>query len=352
MSTLEIPIPERSEPIRVNRYVISKGDERQLVIYWYQTPRRVVANEFTAKFYTIIDGLRYHRSDTSLIRVIVPIGADEDVAQRSALDFIRSSFHRIRSSCRLSSSGTLTLRPIHHRPHPADVRLVLWRLWRRRPHALRWLIPSWILLLLLSWEPFSVLLIGTLEWQTPRFNAPPQGEQAIVVLSGGLYTPDPPRPEVIANMHTYVRCRHAAWLYQHGWRVPVVLTGGNTPGGHSLAGVMAGIMTAEGVAPEHVWQEAGSESTYEYALFAARLLQPLVIRRILLVTEAFNMPRARLNFRKAGFDVVASPAFIRLRSSQVHGSNWILPMPQSMVRCEDAIHEWIGLISYRLRGRL
>jgi EpsI family protein len=95
-SKLDIPIPGRDGPIHVNRYIVSKGDERSLIIYWYQTPYRVIAGEFTAKFYTMVDGLRYHRSDTSLVRVIVSIRQNEDLAEQQAVRFIQGFFNPVR----------------------------------------------------------------------------------------------------------------------------------------------------------------------------------------------------------------------------------------------------------------
>ena len=41
--TLYIPIAGRAEPIPVNRYLVQKGENRSLVIYWYQSRDRVVA---------------------------------------------------------------------------------------------------------------------------------------------------------------------------------------------------------------------------------------------------------------------------------------------------------------------
>jgi len=67
-------------PITVNRYVTAKGNERAVVLYWYQTPRRVVAGEWAAKFWLMADALRDRRTDTSLVRVIAWVGKDSDVA--------------------------------------------------------------------------------------------------------------------------------------------------------------------------------------------------------------------------------------------------------------------------------
>lgn len=84
-------------PIPVNRYIVQHGDDRSLVLYWYQSRDRAVAGEFKAKFWVIADAIRYNRSDTALIRVVVPIqGRDEESAQRAAVDFIRATFSTIR----------------------------------------------------------------------------------------------------------------------------------------------------------------------------------------------------------------------------------------------------------------
>ena len=96
-SMLRIQIRGRSEPITVNRYVVAKGDEKSLVLYWYQTPKRVIASEYAAKFYTILDGIRYHRSDTSLVRIIVPVEGSESAAESVAVQFAETVFEPIRS---------------------------------------------------------------------------------------------------------------------------------------------------------------------------------------------------------------------------------------------------------------
>jgi EpsI family protein len=56
--------------IRVNRYIVINGAARAVVLYWYQTPRRVIESEWTAKFWIVPDALRDHRTDTSLVRIV------------------------------------------------------------------------------------------------------------------------------------------------------------------------------------------------------------------------------------------------------------------------------------------
>lgn len=228
----------------------------------------------------------------------------------------------------------------------------LWRLYRRRPDAKLWLTAAFVSLWLVCWPPFAALAAGTLEWQTPRSGPPPYNAQAIVVLSGGLIAADPPEPPAVANQATYVRCLHAAWLYQHGAPLPVVVTGGDTSQGLNLAEAMAALLRRNGVPAADIWKERGAESTYENARFVARLLAPRGIRRILLVTEAYHMPRSVRVFRRAGFDVVPSPCFFQSSRFGQRWSDWVLPTPNAILTCEDAIHEWIGLLVYRLRGRI
>jgi EpsI family protein len=66
--------------ITVNRYLIGKGLERRLVLYWYQAHGRVVASEYWAKFYLVADAIRMNRSDGALIRIMTPIVRNESPA--------------------------------------------------------------------------------------------------------------------------------------------------------------------------------------------------------------------------------------------------------------------------------
>lgn len=94
---MRIPIVGRAEPIQVNRYIVSKGDDKSVVIYWYQTRDRVIASEFEAKFYLVVDSIRYHRSDTALVRVVTPVSNnDEASATEAAVEFVQSFFTPLR----------------------------------------------------------------------------------------------------------------------------------------------------------------------------------------------------------------------------------------------------------------
>ena len=65
------------EKFRVGEYVITNGEQKQFVLYWYQAHGRSVANEYASKFYLIADAMRMNRTDGALVRVITPIGPNE-----------------------------------------------------------------------------------------------------------------------------------------------------------------------------------------------------------------------------------------------------------------------------------
>ena len=88
-SNFAIPRPDGSSML-VNRYIVAKGTDRDLVFYWYQAHGRVTANEYYAKIFLVTDAIRLNRTDGSLVRVVVPISkTGEEDAQSHGLDFIR-----------------------------------------------------------------------------------------------------------------------------------------------------------------------------------------------------------------------------------------------------------------------
>jgi EpsI family protein len=94
---LTIPLSGRS-PISVNDYVVARGDNQSVVLYWYQSHNRVVASEYTAKIFTIADAIRYNRSDTSLVRVVIGVDhQDPKSATDAAVSFVQSFFEPLKS---------------------------------------------------------------------------------------------------------------------------------------------------------------------------------------------------------------------------------------------------------------
>ncbi len=85
-------------PVHANRYIVAKGDERDLVMYWYQSRDRTVASEYAAKFWVVADAVRYNRTDTALVRIVIPFDPALDYpeaearAEEEAVDLVRASY--------------------------------------------------------------------------------------------------------------------------------------------------------------------------------------------------------------------------------------------------------------------
>lgn len=80
--------------IEANRVIIAKGLDRALVLYWYQSHRRVVASEYWGKVYTVLDSVRYNRTDAALVRIVVPVpdGIATQTAEEEATAFAQALF--------------------------------------------------------------------------------------------------------------------------------------------------------------------------------------------------------------------------------------------------------------------
>ena len=95
------PLDVGDRRLTVNRFVIQKGLDRQVVLYWYQGRGRVIANEYANKLWLMLDAARLHRSDGALVRVVVPVMRSANgsvaVADATAADFTRAIFPRLSS---------------------------------------------------------------------------------------------------------------------------------------------------------------------------------------------------------------------------------------------------------------
>jgi EpsI family protein len=89
---IDVPIAGGGS-ININQYVVSKGEAQSVVFYWYQSQGRVIADEFAAKFHLVSDSIRKHRSDTALVRVIVPIPPGQTTtSEKIGVDFVKAFY--------------------------------------------------------------------------------------------------------------------------------------------------------------------------------------------------------------------------------------------------------------------
>lgn len=97
--TVSDPTTGADREIEVNRVVIERGLDRQLVLYWYQSHGRVVASEYWGKIYTVVDAIRLNRTDAALVRVIAPVPSrdpeDLAAADKAARAFVQTLFPQL-----------------------------------------------------------------------------------------------------------------------------------------------------------------------------------------------------------------------------------------------------------------
>lgn len=93
----DITLDTIAGPITVNRYVVAKRSDRAVILYWYQTPRRVIAGEWAAKFWLLPDSILERRTDVALVRVVVwSTPAGDDAATHTASAFARNLYPVLR----------------------------------------------------------------------------------------------------------------------------------------------------------------------------------------------------------------------------------------------------------------
>ncbi len=98
-STGTMDIATAAGAITVNKYVVASGQQRDVVLYWYQTPRRVVAGEWAAKFWLMADALRDRRTDTALVRVTTWVKhSDVDAATKAAAELSKQLYPLLRDT--------------------------------------------------------------------------------------------------------------------------------------------------------------------------------------------------------------------------------------------------------------
>jgi EpsI family protein len=96
--TTEVSV--NGEQVVLNQYGVQRETQRMVVLYWYQTPGRVVANEYHVKMYLVWDALLRNHTSGSIVRLVVD---DEPTAVDAALEFAAQMIPLVQT--RLPSSG-------------------------------------------------------------------------------------------------------------------------------------------------------------------------------------------------------------------------------------------------------
>jgi len=110
---------------------------------------------------------------------------------------------------------------------------------------------------------------------------------------------------------------------------------------------MASALREDFVTPVR-WVEGASENTAENARFSAAILRRDGVKKILLVTDAMHMPRAKMAFAQTGLEIVAAPTLFFGFTGIIPAD--LLPSAEGLRRSYYASYEWLGLVWYRMRN--
>ena len=173
-----------------------------------------------------------------------------------------------------------------------------------------------------------------------------QRADAIVILGGGRETSDPAWGGDQPSLYALERVRYAARLAKAS-ALPVLTSGGLHFGRPpSEAALMADVL-ARDFSVDVRWREERSRTTWENAVHTAQMLRGTGVRRVVLVTQAWHMPRSRWSFEQAGFEVIAAPVgFMGGAHDRPFGG--LLPEGKAFWQSTLLLNEAIGAVAYPL----
>ena len=174
-----------------------------------------------------------------------------------------------------------------------------------------------------------------------------QSVQAIVVLGGAILPEAPEYGVAQPAPGTLARLRYGATLARRTGK-PLAFAGGiGWAAGRDFppeAEVAKRTLAEFGVSAQ--WLDSRSRDTAENAREMQRLLQGQGVRRIALVSDSWHLPRAQLEFQRAGFDVVPAPT--GFPAAQTHHLLAWLPSADGLNLSRAVLREWLGLAVARM----
>ncbi len=190
-----------------------------------------------------------------------------------------------------------------------------------------------------------------LEDRFPRPPLPPRVD-GIIVLGGAVEPIISAERGVPALNAAGGRMTEFVALARQYPQARLVFTGGVgsvLPGVRPEAEAASLLFASLGVAPDRLVLEEASRTTFENAVDTARLIGPAKDQVWLLVTSANHMPRAVGVFRHLGWNVVPWPVAYQTTRALLPAAT--ATFGQRLEQLDTAIHEWTGLLSYRLTGK-
>ena len=185
-------------------------------------------------------------------------------------------------------------------------------------------------LVLISWAPFSNLMLKPLESAYPKLENIPNNIEYILLLGGDR---DKRAWEVLR-------------LYHKIPNVKIITSGYSLHDKLSDANKTAQLLIDSGIPSNKILMQEEAKTTFEEALWLKKRIGK---KPFILVTAAYHMPRAYRLFKKAGLNPTPAPA--DFNHPEEYG---FFSMLQSvhLKNTEHAWHEYIGLLLYKLQGKI
>ncbi|WP_420581180.1 YdcF family protein [Reichenbachiella sp.] len=174
-----------------------------------------------------------------------------------------------------------------------------------------------------------------------------------IVLSGITNPNRPPFDRVQFNKGAD-RIVHAIDLYKKGIIEKIMITGGSgtlTFEGNKEAHAMRDFLLNFGVPQADILIEDKARNTRENALFTKELFTN-PSSKVVLITSAFHMYRAKKCFEKVGMDVMSFPTDHYGRELYYTPDDTLIPSIYGLKIWTILFKEWIGIIAYKVAGYL
>jgi uncharacterized SAM-binding protein YcdF (DUF218 family) len=223
--------------------------------------------------------------------------------------------------------------------------------WRRLATGL--LAVSALVVVVFGLSPAGDILMLALTERYPPWRDDGRAPNGIVVL-GGAISPEISAARGMVELNAAAeRMTEAIVLARRYPAARIVFSGGNNnliDNSTTEATAARLLWEGAGIAPARIVLDDRSRTTAENAAFALRVAAPKPGERWLLITSAYHMPRAMAAFHGVGFAVEAYP--VDWRTGGWNDAR--VPFHRvsaGLTRTDAAVHEWVGLLMYRLSGR-
>ncbi len=223
--------------------------------------------------------------------------------------------------------------------------------WRRLG---RWLIGIAVLAsLFIAIVPLGKHLLYRLENRFPLAQSLPAKVDGIIVLGGFSNQFITKARGQVAFGGAVERLFEFAVLARRYPEAKLVITGGSGDlfrQNIKEAETLGPTLKVLGLQKRRILLESDSRNTYENALFTHKLVKPKTGQNWILITSAFHIPRAVGSFRKIGWNVIPYPVDYNIEGTKdlELGFNFI----SGLNALNQGIHEWLGLVMYKLLGRI